>query len=673
MARRLIVSFLFASLAITAFAQPPAKRRLTIADFASIREVGSPQLSPSGEEVLYTVKQPNLTEDKSHTHLWISSWDGSRTRQLTFSKESESSPRWSPDGKLIAFISGRGADDEIDQLWIIRSDGGEAERVTELKGSVADFDWSPDGRRLVLAVEDAEPETPAPASAAGEKKKEKTKPPIVISRFQFKQDKIGYLTTKRQHLSLFDLEARKVQPLTSGEFSEYLPSYSPDGARIAFVSKHGDDPDRTDNWDIFVIDAKAGSAPRQLTTYEGADLDPEKDSRPAWSPDGKLIAYVQGGTRELIYYAVRHLAVIPSAGGEPRLLAAQLDRNVEQPHFSSDGKTIFFILEDDRSNLLAKVPTSGGAMEIVVGGKRSISAFDVARDRLIVLCADDQQPSEIFAAASTPRQITHQNRDLLDTVMLGVVEELDFKSKDGTPIHGFVVKPPQFDTAIKYPAVLRIHGGPVSQFSHHFSFEWQLLAANGFVVVAANPRGSSGRGEEFSKAIWADWGNKDVLDVLAAVDAAVAKGYADPARLAVGGWSYGGMLTNYVIAQDNRFKAATSGASIANAFAGYGTDQYVREYELELGRPWEHPDLWMRVSFPFLHADRIKTPTLFLAGEKDFNVPLLNSEQMYQALRSLGVPTQLVIYPGQYHGITTPSYIKDRYERYLAWYAKYVK
>jgi dipeptidyl aminopeptidase/acylaminoacyl peptidase len=199
--------------------------------------------------------------------------------------------------------------------------------------------------------------------------------------------------------------------------------------------------------------------------------------------------------------------------------------------------------------------------------------------------------------------------------------------------------------------------------------EWQLLAASGNAVVAANPRGSSGRGEAFSKAIFADWGNKDVEDVVAAVDHALASGIGDPERLGIGGWSYGGILTNYVIARETRFKAATSGAGISNILAGYGTDMYVRDYEAELGPPWVKPDVWIKLSYPFLHADRITTPTLFLCGEKDFNVPLLNSEQMYQALRSLGRDTQLVIYPGQYHGLTRPSFVRDRYERYLAWYA----
>jgi dipeptidyl aminopeptidase/acylaminoacyl peptidase len=220
--------------------------------------------------------------------------------------------------------------------------------------------------------------------------------------------------------------------------------------------------------------------------------------------------------------------------------------------------------------------------------------------------------------------------------------------------------------------VLKIHGGPVSQFANEFDLEWQLLAAQGFAVIAANPRGSSGRGEKFSTAIWADWGNKDGQDVLAAVDYAVAAGVADPGRLGVGGWSYGGILTNQVIARDRRFKAAISGAGQSNALTGYGTDQYVREYEAELGTPWTNPETYTRVSFPFFHADRIVTPTLFLCGDRDFNVPLLNSEQMYQALRSLGRETELVIYPGEYHQIRKPSYRRDRFQRYLDWYGRHL-
>jgi dipeptidyl aminopeptidase/acylaminoacyl peptidase len=337
---------------------------------------------------------------------------------------------------------------------------------------------------------------------------------------------------------------------------------------------------------------------------------------------------------------------------------------------------VLFLLEDDRVTHLARVQASGGTVERLAEGRQVVSDFSVGpQGKIAVLASAPTRPAELFAAEGGQlRKLTGQNDKWLAEVRLAPVEEIGFKSKDGTEIHGFMVKPPDYRPGQRYPTILRIHGGPVWQFYNDFAnFDWQLLAANGYVVVAANPRGSSGRGEKFSTAIWADWGNKDGQDVLAAVDFAVAQGVADPNRLGVGGWSYGGILTDQVIARDQRFKAAISGAGAANALAGYGTDQYVREYEAELGTPWQNTAAYLKVSYPFLHADRIVTPTLFLCGDKDFNVPLLNSEQMYQALRSLGRDTQLVIYPGEYHDIRKPSYQRDRLQRYVDWYDRHLK
>ena len=654
------VLLLIACFAVSAFAQ----RTLTVDDFASIRDVGAPQLSPDGTWIVYTVRQPALKDDKNHTHVWMTSYDGTQSMQLTFSESSETAPRWSPDGKSIAFLSSRGSDDEIAQLWIMNRTGGEAEKITSFDGNVVDYDWAPDSRRVALIVEDPDPLEPKKES---EGKKDKTKPPIVINRYRFKEDIAGYLTTGRQHLYLLDLGTRKSEPLTPGNFSEYLPAFSPDGKSIAFVSNRDEDPDRSVNNDIWVIEPRAGATPRRVTTYTGNDNDPDTESRLAWSADSKRIAYLQGAEWAASYYGMKRLAVVPASGGPA--VVFQNDRNVSNPQWH--GAAIQYLAEDDRKQQIETVTTPGTKPPVLVTPRRTVIAFDRAGERMAVLESDDTTPAEIFTGDG--RQITHQNDDFLSRVKLANVADTEFKSKDGTIVHGFLVTPPGYEPGKRYPAILRIHGGPVSQFSHRFSFEWQLLAANGYVVIAANPRGSSGRGEQYARAIFADWGNKDTQDVLAAVDDAVSRGVADPQRLGVGGWSYGGILTNYVIASDHRFKAATSGASASNIMAGYGTDMYVRDYEAELGKPWEHPEVYTRLSYPFLHADRITTPTLFLVGQNDFNVPLLNSEQMDQALRSLGVATELVIYPGQFHGLSKPSYVRDRYQRYLDWYAKYVK
>jgi dipeptidyl aminopeptidase/acylaminoacyl peptidase len=497
----------------------------------------------------------------------------------------------------------------------------------------------------------------------------------VINRFQFKEDETGYVDRRRDHLYLFDLASRTASMLTPGDYTELWPSWSPDGRSIAFVSKRRPQFDRTNNWDLYVVEALPGRSPRQLTTFEGPDMDPQWGGRaPAWSPDGRHVAYVQGGPLKLIYYAGNKVAVVPLAGGPARVLTPTLDRNVLSPAWSADGSSIRFLLEEDRVTHVAAISAAGGAVQRLTQGRSSVSDLATGPGgKMAVVSSTPGFPPEIFALeGSALRRLSRQNDAWLRGVRLASVEEIAFKSRDGTPIHGFMMRPLDYRAGTTVPTVLKIHGGPVYQFSNEFDLEWQLLAAEGFAVVAANPRGSSGRGEKFSTAIYADWGNKDSEDVLAAVDYAISAGVADPARLGVGGWSYGGILTNQVIARDRRFKAAISGAGQSNAFAGYGTDQYVREYEAELGTPWANPEVYRRVSFPFFHADRIVTPTLFLCGEKDYNVPLLNSEQMYQALKSLGRDTELVIYPGEYHEITTPSYRRDRLERYLSWYKRYL-
>jgi len=648
----------------------PEPRPFTLDDAVNYRRVSAPDLSPDGSRVAYQVRTTDAKEDKHETHLWMTSWDGRETVRLTSGKESENTPRWSPDGRYLAFLSSRGDENDADELWLLPRGGGEAEKITELPGGVEDFDWAPDSRRLVLVVRDADP-----SAAEKENGRKKAKKPIVVDRFQFKLDEYGYLDTRRDHLQILDRETRKLEVLTSGNFDDALPSWSPDGKTIAFVSKRGPDPDRTDNWDVFAIEPRAGAVARPLTTFEGADNQPDWESRLAWSPDSRWVAYVQGGPDKLIYYGLHKLAIVGADGKGERVLTPDLDLNVLSPRFAPDGKSILFLLEEDQAVHLAKIAVAGGPVERLVGGRRVLSGFTTARDgRIAFLSSDPKTPAEVYAVdPAGPRALTHQNDAWLAGLRLGAVEETKFKSKDGTEIHGFLVKPPDFQPGRRYPAVLRIHGGPVGQHECSFDEEWQWFAANGYVVIAANPRGSSGRGEKFQTAIYADWGHRDVEDVLAAVDDAVSRGIVDPDRLAVGGWSYGGMMTNYVIASTTRFKAATSGAGTSNALTGYGTDQYIREYEQELGTPWKNTDAYLKVSFPFLHADRISTPTLFLCGDADFNVPLINSEQMYQALRSLGVPTELVIYPGQHHGISKPSFQRDRLERYVAWYDKYAK
>ena len=706
MMRKMLFGLVAATIAFPASAAD--KRLMRVSDLDLLKTVGRPAVDPSGNWVAYSVGEIDAASDKNFGHIWMTSWDGSRTVQLTNRKgESESSPRWSPDGRFLAFISSRDDEKERDQLWLLDRTGGEAKRPAEINGSVVDYAWSPNGKQIAVILLDPDPDEAANAAAqttlasppkpgdpqapqtspeqpraadsppaATAKKDEKKPKPIVIDRFQFKRDIDGYLGKQRQRLVLLDLASGTTRRLTTGEFDESLPVWSPDGSRILFVGKRDEDQDRSYNYDLFVVQASgAPTAPQRLTSFKGADNDPGVESYPAWSPDGRNIAYLQGGPVELFSYGVRTLAVIPAAGGAPRIVTPGLDRNISHPLWSSDGKSLRFTVEDDGAEWIGRIALKGGSVQPVLKGRQVADFITANRSgKTAILLSDSRSLTEVYALdGGKLRPLSRANDALLAQLALSPVEETRFKSADGTEVHGFLLRPSSVSTSERVPAVLRIHGGPQSQFAAAFSPEWQILAANGYAVIAANPRGSTGRGQEYAKSIYAAWGSVDVQDVLAGVDDAVARGVADPKRLGLGGWSYGGMLTNYTIASDKRFKAATSGASISNILAGYGTDQYILDYETELGKPWEKTETWMKISYPFYHSNRIVTPTLFLAGEKDFNVPLLNSEQMYQALRSQGVDTQLVIYPGEFHGLKRPSFIRDRMQRYLDWYATRLK
>jgi dipeptidyl aminopeptidase/acylaminoacyl peptidase len=360
----------------------------------------------------------------------------------------------------------------------------------------------------------------------------------------------------------------------------------------------------------------------------------------------------------------------------PRLIAPTLDRPVSSPRFSPDGSSVLVVVTDDREQYLARLRVADGSLERLTIGKRVVAAYSVVGGKTAVLTSTPDRAFEVYAAdGGALRKLSSQNDSLFAELQLGTTEGLESRSKDGTEVHSVVVRPAGARPGTRLPMILYIHGGPNGQDAYQFSFDRELFAANGYAVLSPNYRGSNGRGSAYQKAIFGDWGNKEVIDLLGAVDQAVASGIADPERLGIGGWSYGGILTDYTVATTTRFKAAVSGAGSALQLAMYGVDQYTPQYDMELGYPWttEGQQRWLKVSYPFFHADRIKTPTLFLVGERDFNVPAVGSEQMYQALRTLGVPTQLVIYPGQFHGITVPSYRVDRYQRYLAWFNRYVK
>src|SRR6266851_3515871 len=673
----LAFGFSFCSHAQEAAPKPASAthRNITIDDYFQIRDVAQPELSPDGQWVAYSVRTRMLKEDKNEQRLWMVSTKGGDAIPLTAEGVSSSHPRWSSDGKYLVFLSARNGGKN--QVWLLDRRGGEAQKLTDAAQGVNDFEWSPDSTRLVLILQDPKPED---LEAAKEKDKDKpaapakpkTPPPFVIDRLQFKEDTVGYLDRRRTHLYVFDIASKKTTQITSGDFDDTEPAWSPDGKSLAFTSNRSTpDPDRSYNTDIWVVTADNSDKGARLTQIT---TNPGPDRSPAWSPDGKWIAYVTETDVKAMIYATHHLAIAPSTGGEAKVLTLAFDRSVRRPRFSADGRAIYFIADDDGTQNLCRIAITGGEIARPIGGRLSVDSYSLGKDGAIAAQISSlDRPDEIYLSnGSDLTRLTKTNDALISQLRLSKPEYVHFKSKDGTAVAGYLYKPVDYSPGKKVPALLNPHGGPVGQYSASFYHLAQLYAANSYAVLLPNPRGSSGYGQKFCEAIFADWGNKDYQDDMAMVDFAVAQGIADPDKLGVGGWSYGGMSTDFIIAQTTRFKAAISGASEVLYVANYGHDHYQKLWELELGLPWENRALYEKLS-PFNKVANITTPTLIMGGEIDWNVPIINSEQLYQALKRLGRTTELIVYPGEYHGFTTPSHVKDRLERYLAWYAHYVK
>jgi len=644
-------------------------RLLTIDDLLALKIVSDPQISSDGTWIAYTVESIDVEADTKSTQVFMASIDGNDVVQLTSDDYSASAPRWSPDGRFLAFLAARGDEDASTQVWTLDRRGGEAQAYSAVDQGVDDFAWSPDGTKMLLSIVDKS-EADIAAEAAEEAGEEARPLPYVIDRLQFKQDGVPYLDDTRTHLYILDGRQGEPSQLTFGDYDDSDAVWSPDGNWVAFSSNRTEEPDSNDNSDIWIVSAHADAAdnkPRKLTENPGTDRSPQ------FSSDGKQITYVSVTDVDLMWYATNHLAIVSISGGDERVLTAKLDRNISRPVFSEDDQSIVFQLEDSAESQLARYHLKTGNIDRLIRGGVSVRGFSAHSGSYAVGISTPELPLEIFYLANDDLlQVTKTNAAVLSEIDLADTRNVTFASGDGTEIEGFVFTPPNYRKGTRYPTILRIHGGPVSQYDFSFNKDAQLLAANGYVVVVSNPRGSSGYGQAFSADLFAEWGVRDFEDVMAAVDYTIAEGYSDPERLGVGGWSYGGILTNYVITKSDRFEGAITGASEVNYIANYGHDHYQKDWEAELGLPWENREGWERIS-PWNDVDKIVTPTLVMGGKEDWNVPIQNSEQLYQALKRRGIKTQLVVYPDQGHGISRPSFQRDRYQRYLDWYGTTVR
>ena len=642
-----------------------SEEKITLTDLYQLKEISSIDVSHSAEQIAYSVSSVDEKKDRYRNDIWLLDINKNKEKILLKGNPWVGKTKFSPDDTLLGYLApGRGRYSEYQQIWTINTKYSLKRQLTKLNTHISDFEWSPDGTQMIFVAE----------SRVIDKETDiQTPKPIVIDRYYFKEDGKEFLGVEREHLHLLDIKTKTTKQLTKGTSNEILPSWSPDGKKVAYVTKTGE-MDRTDNYDVYVLEIDSTNSAIQLTTNLGSD---SSSSRPQWSPDGKKIAYLHGGDPALVWYALQELAVIDLGTKTNSILTKELDRNASSPQWSDDGQNIYFVIEDNMKSQLAKYSLKEEKIEKIIPPNYYIAEwaknYVVRNGKIGLILSNTNSPDEVFFYdENNLSQQSNHNAELLSSRQILETETISFTAADGEELFGMMIKPDNFDPSKQYPLIIRMHGGPVSQYGLYFNYDWQLFAANGYVVMAINPRGSSGRGLDFQKMIFADWGNVDADDISQLADYAISLGYVDENRLGLGGWSYGGMLTNYVIAKDPRFKAATSGAGISNILSGFGDDQYIRDYIAEIGTPWDNTETWLKVSHPFLNANNIVTPTLFLVGEKDYNVPLIGSEQMYQALRHLNIPTELIVYPGEYHSFSTPSYNKDVLERYLAWYDKYL-
>jgi dipeptidyl aminopeptidase/acylaminoacyl peptidase len=689
------------------------RRLLSPADILRVATVGDAQISPNGDWVVYTVA---TTEgDQTVSTLWLvragerlsanpptsrqpeqrRNWDLQRNpaRPLLPSGWSGGNPRWSPDGKSIAFLSTREGQRGI---WIT----GPERRIPRFVAAVREtnffityagesFVWSPDSR-MIAYISAGEELTDRDSS--------KSDDPRVIDRIQYKS-RTSFSDRLRTHVWIADADEPQPHQLTSGPFYDHALSFSPRGDEVAFLSNHESDPDANNNSDIFAVNLQGQT--RQITQTAGCEYEP------AWSPDGKWIAYTATKRAVTTIDSVAedtHVWVIDAAGSMGRELSLALDRRVRSPRWSPDSKNVFFLANDrgltriyditldctKGSECIRNFPSTnpafvsderGNAFQLPLPNWFQISSFSISGDtgyRLAFTLSDSLHPAEVWVAVpgrkETMRPLTMHNESGPRTITQAEPENLLYKSFDGTEIQGWLIKPLGFRSDQKYPMILSIHGGPHGMYGYAFNPTFQVYAARGYAVLYLNPRGSSGYGQKFSDGTLNEWGGGDYRDLMAGVDEALRRyPWIDQDRLGVTGGSYGGFMTNWIITQTPRFKAAVSVASVSNLISFYSTSLYQDLVHAEFGGfPWDNYELLWQWS-PLRYVRQAQTPTLFIHGEQDNDVHITQAEEMYMALRRRGVETVLVRYPREGHGLREPRHRVDALERILAWFDRYLK
>ena len=637
----------------------PKPHKLTPNAVYEISNLSSPLISPEGDWILYSVSKADAQKDKNVSQLYMINKTGTETVSLTEQTKGVGSYQWSPEGKYISFLTAGKEEKEGSQLFLLDRRGGEPIQLTHIKGEIAAYQWFKDGSKILFEIKD-----PSFADTA----KSKVRQPYEIDRYHFKADYEGYLDNRKTHLYTFDVKTKTLDTLTKGANNETDAVVNADGKWVAYASNVSVDFDKNANTDIFLLSLTKDAKPTQLTFYKGTDR------RPKFSPDYTKIAFLRSSSEDPFnMYDIQHLGIIDIASKTDKVITKQYDLSIDNIFWSLDGKSIFGTADDDRKQNIIQINASTGAVNAFtneVGVYNGINMNE--KGKMVALFSTPNQPNEVFLNEGAGfKQVTHVQDAFVNSIQKVVVKGFSAIASDNNKVNGILFLPDS--NAKKLPLILFIHGGPVAQDEYSFDLTSQIFAAAGYAVANVNYRGSSGRGANYTKSIYGDWGNKEVKDIIGVADYLIKSGVVDENKMAIAGWSYGGILTNYTIASDKRFKAAVSGAGGSLMLSFYGTDQYISQYEPELGKPWENLQKWLDVSYPFFKVKEIKTPTLFMASQADFNVPVVGAEQMYQAFKSVGIPTQLIIYPNQNHGIRVPSYLVHRLNSHLDWFKKYLK
>jgi dipeptidyl aminopeptidase/acylaminoacyl peptidase len=647
------------------------KRLLRPEDIYLLKAVSDPQLSPDGKKVAYVVSSNNGEADTVESSVYVAPVDGSSPpRRFTYGKR-DHSPRWSPDGRYLAFVSNRG---KKNQIFLAPLDGGEARQATKAKFGAGQPAWSPDGRKIAYVTRVGEYKEFKERSAI-----EKASPRI-IKNLRYKLDGIGFFDARRPHIFSLDVEGGHEMQLTSGDWDDSQPSWSPDGRRIVFVS----DRERKRNqrhWytDVWIISSKGGRA-RKLTRSRGGA------SYPTFSPDGRLVAFVGHEQGEGGPASNNQLYVVPPSGNRaPRSLSEFLDRpvagfplaNGKILAWSQNGKSIFFLAADKGAVSIYRADVEGKSVSKVLGGERQIESFALAPKgkRIVFAAIWLSTPGEIYSTTLDGRNrektLSRANDELLKSVKFGRLGRIEYASVDGLKVEGFALYPPDYRRGKSYPLVLDIHGGPHGMHPALFRSiaPAQSLAAAGYVVFLPNPRGSSSYGEEFMRACVGDWGGKDFADLMVGVDELIRRGIADPNRLYVNGFSYGGFMSSWTVGHTNRFQAAVVGAPVANQLSKIGTGDIPLVNSYEMGCTiFEKPERYWDRS-PVSYLKNVKTPVLLLHWEGDLRCPIGQSEEIFQGLKLLGKKAEFVRYPGGSHMMQSPSQQVDKAKRIINWYS----